>query len=62
MATRWSTRSVPIINVHIEYARARVGRWEYDGKITTVDDGPPAFGYTQRTGTPKTTNRFKKLG
>ncbi|MEV1040500.1 hypothetical protein AB0J01_28200 [Streptomyces sp. NPDC050204] len=51
---------LPLTEIRVRYARAQVGRWEYDGTITTTDGGAPVFGYTDRQGRRRTTHRFRE--
>ncbi len=47
-----------VVTIEIEYIRARVGRWHYDGKVSCVDGGTQTFAYRDRQGHERTTNRF----
>ncbi|MFH0246388.1 hypothetical protein ACGRHY_29105 [Streptomyces sp. HK10] len=52
---------LPIFRVHVRYARARVGRWTYDGKVTQTEGQPSTFSYTDRRNRKRTTTRFTPL-
>ncbi len=47
-----------VVTIDIEYIRARVGRWHYDGKATRVDGGTQTFAYRDRQGREQTVSRF----
>ncbi len=47
-----------VVTIEVEYTRAKVGRWHYDGKVSRVDGGTPAFAYRDRQGRQRTTDRF----
>ncbi|MEV7157242.1 hypothetical protein AB0N77_21880 [Streptomyces misionensis] len=49
---------VPVVVIEIEYARAKVGRWLYDGKISRVHGGTDTFEYHDRRGRKRSTRRF----
>ncbi|MFF8786761.1 hypothetical protein [Streptomyces sp. NPDC015125] len=55
------TAKLKIVSIHIRYARARVGRWIYDGKVTSPEGESPYFSYTDRRGRDITTTRFTPL-
>ncbi|MEO3976683.1 hypothetical protein [Streptomyces sp. CAU 1734] len=50
-----------VVTIEIEYIRARVGRWQYDGKVSRVDGSTQTFAYRDRQGRERTTNRFSPV-
>ncbi|WP_432156031.1 hypothetical protein [Streptomyces sp. bgisy153] len=49
---------VRVVTIEIEYTRAKVGRWYYDGKVSRVRGGAQTFEYRDRQGREQITNRF----
>ncbi|MFK0142479.1 hypothetical protein [Streptomyces murinus] len=49
---------VPVVAIEIEYARAKVGRWLYEGKISRIHGGADTFEYRDRKGRKRSTRRF----
>ncbi|MFI7089512.1 hypothetical protein ACIBUR_38740 [Streptomyces anulatus] len=50
-----------LTHINVRYARAKVGRWEYDGRINETEGNAPVFHYTDRAHQTRSTTRFKEL-
>ncbi|MFJ1742457.1 hypothetical protein ACIOG4_27760 [Streptomyces microflavus] len=48
-------------NINCRYARARVGRWPYNGEIRETEGSAPVFHYTDRADQTRSTTRFTEL-
>lgn len=50
-----------LTNINVRYARAKVGRWNYDGRINETEGSAPVFHYADRTDQARSTTRFTEI-